>query len=68
MKYLVLPFLFLLSPAVLPLVRPASIAEALEKLIAVPDLCSKRWVWEQYDHIILGNTVQRPGGDAKSQR
>ena len=29
-----------------------------------PDLCSKRWVWEQYDHIILGNTVQRPGGDA----
>jgi phosphoribosylformylglycinamidine synthase len=27
-------------------------------------LCSKRWVWEQYDHVILGNTVQRPGGDA----
>jgi phosphoribosylformylglycinamidine (FGAM) synthase-like enzyme len=27
-------------------------------------LCSKRWVWEQYDHIIGGNTVQRPGGDA----
>ncbi len=25
---------------------------------------AKRWVWEQYDHIILGNTVQRPGGDA----
>ncbi len=32
--------------------------------LAAPDLCSKRWVWEQYDHIILGNTVQRPGGDA----
>ena len=31
---------------------------------ASPDLCSKRWVWEQYDHVILGNTVQRPGGDA----
>jgi phosphoribosylformylglycinamidine synthase len=28
------------------------------------ELCSKRWVWEQYDHVILGNTVQRPGGDA----
>ena len=39
-------------------------AGALEKLIATPDLCSKRWVWEQYDHVILGNTVQRPGGDA----
>ncbi|NWG24226.1 MAG: phosphoribosylformylglycinamidine synthase subunit PurL [Pseudorhodoplanes sp.] len=43
---------------------PMSIADALEKLIGTPDLCSKRWVWEQYDHIILGNTVQRPGGDA----
>jgi phosphoribosylformylglycinamidine synthase len=43
---------------------PVRIAEALEKLLATPDLCSKRWVWEQYDHIILGNTVQRPGGDA----
>jgi phosphoribosylformylglycinamidine synthase len=43
---------------------PLSLADALEKLIGVPDLCSKRWVWEQYDHVILGNTVQRPGGDA----
>src|SRR4029450_5869642 len=25
---------------------------------------SRRWVWEQYDHVILGNTLQRPGGDA----
>jgi phosphoribosylformylglycinamidine synthase len=40
------------------------IADALEKLIGSPDLCSKRWVWEQYDHIILGNTLQRPVGDA----
>ena len=43
---------------------PVDIGEALEKLLAAPDLCSKRWVWEQYDHVILGNTVQRPGGDA----
>src|ERR1700691_397182 len=43
---------------------PIGIAAALEKLIATPELCSKRWVWEQYDHVILGNTVQRPGGDA----
>ena len=41
-----------------------STADALLKLIGSPDLCSKRWVWEQYDHVILGNTVQRPGGDA----
>jgi len=43
---------------------PLSIADTLEKLICSPDLCSKRWVFEQYDHVILGNTVQRPGGDA----
>jgi phosphoribosylformylglycinamidine synthase len=43
---------------------PLPLAEALEALIAAPDLCSKRWVWEQYDHVIGGNTVQRPGGDA----
>jgi phosphoribosylformylglycinamidine synthase len=43
---------------------PIGISQALEKLIATPELCSKRWVWEQYDHVILGNTVQRPGGDA----
>jgi phosphoribosylformylglycinamidine synthase len=43
---------------------PFGIADALEKLLGSPDLCSRRWVFEQYDHVILGNTVQRPGGDA----
>ncbi len=43
---------------------PMANAEALTQLIGSPDLCSRRWVWEQYDHVILGNTVQRPGGDA----
>jgi phosphoribosylformylglycinamidine synthase len=43
---------------------PIGTIEALERLLACPDLCSKRWIWEQYDHVILGNTVQRPGGDA----
>ena len=39
-------------------------SEALENRIGTPDLLLKRWVWEQYDHVIGGNTVQRPGGDA----
>ena len=53
-----------------PVIKPEdvpntiSLADALQQLIASPDLCSKRWVWEQYDHLILGNTVQKPGGDA----
>jgi phosphoribosylformylglycinamidine synthase subunit PurL len=58
------------ASARLPVIDPAlvkppmSVADALEKLIGSPDLCSRRWVFEQYDHVILGNTVQRPGGDA----
>ena len=43
---------------------PLSNRDALLKLLASPDQCSKRWVWEQYDHLILGNTVQPPGGDS----
>ncbi|GGH32273.1 phosphoribosylformylglycinamidine synthase subunit PurL [Alsobacter metallidurans] len=43
---------------------PVGAADALLRLVGSPDLCSKRWVWEQYDHLILGNTVQQPGGDA----
>ncbi len=43
---------------------PMSTADALVRLIGSPDMCSKRWIWEQYDHLILGNTVQKPGGDA----
>ncbi len=38
--------------------------DCLSRLIACPDLASKRWVWQQYDQLVLGNTVQRPGGDA----
>jgi phosphoribosylformylglycinamidine synthase II len=43
---------------------PMSTIDALRTLIGTPELCARRWVWEQYDHVILGNTVQRPGGDA----
>jgi phosphoribosylformylglycinamidine synthase len=43
---------------------PADILMALTILLACPDLASKRWIWEQYDHLVMGDTVQRPGGDA----
>jgi phosphoribosylformylglycinamidine synthase len=55
------------KPAVLPVAQvPAigSLRDALLRLIGSPDLCSKRWIWEQYDHLVTGQTVQRPGGDA----
>ncbi len=33
-------------------------------LMASPSLGSRRWIWEQYDHMVGADTVQRPGGDA----
>jgi phosphoribosylformylglycinamidine synthase II len=43
---------------------PLSNRDALLALLATPDLCSKRWLWEQYDYLIQGGTVRGPGGDA----
>ncbi len=51
-----------LDSASLP--APLSLGEALKKIVSCPDMASKRWVWEQYDHLILGNTIVGPGGDA----
>jgi len=37
----------------------------LEQLLASPNICGKRWVWQQYDHMVQTNTVEAPGaGDA----
>lgn len=40
------------------------IAADLIKLMGSPDIASRRWIWEQYDHMVGADTVQRPGGDA----
>jgi phosphoribosylformylglycinamidine synthase II len=55
------------TPARAPLTdvpESADIAADLLKLMASPDLASRRWIWEQYDHMVGADTVQRPGGDA----
>ncbi len=44
--------------------EPADFGDALETLLCCPDLASKRWIWEQYDHQVMNDTVQKPGGDA----
>ena len=38
--------------------------KTLENLLNSPNLCSRKWVWEQYDHMVMNDTVLRPGGDA----
>ncbi len=43
---------------------PNDLKAAILKIIGSPDMCSRRWVWEQYDHLIGSNSAQIPGGDA----
>ena len=43
---------------------PNSVLGALECLMGSVHLSSRRWIWQQYDHMVMADTVQRPGGDA----
>ena len=43
---------------------PVEEEEALLRLLASPNVASKRWVYEQYDSLVEGNTIQGPGSDA----
>ncbi len=38
--------------------------EAIRHLVGCPAVASKRWLWEQYDSSVMGDTLSRPGGDA----
>jgi len=41
---------------------PASeLTATLQQLLASPNICGKRWVWQQYDHMVQTNTVEGPG-------
>jgi phosphoribosylformylglycinamidine synthase len=43
---------------------PNSMLGALKTIMSGPHGSSRRWIWEQYDHMVMGDTIQRPGGDA----
>ena len=40
------------------------IINVLNKILSNPNVCSKEWIWQQYDHTVMGDTIQKPGGDA----
>ncbi len=52
------------NPALGEALPNVDIADALLQLVGSPALSSRRWVWEQYDTLIQGNSLQLPGGDA----
>ena len=40
------------------------IKDVLKKVLSGPNVCSKEWIWQQYDHTVMGDTIQKPGGDS----
>ncbi len=52
-------------PACIKLAEAGDLTGNLKRLLASPNICGKRWVWQQYDHMVQTNTVEGPGaGDA----
>ncbi len=47
-----------------PPLQSLNLTADLKRLLASADLCSKRWIWQQYDHQVRTNTVAGPGSDA----
>jgi phosphoribosylformylglycinamidine synthase len=54
------------DPALLP--YEGDLLDALEAVLAAPNVASKRWVWQQYDSLVQGQTVAGSGGDAAMVR
>ena len=52
------------APMESPEFRSRNLEADLLALLASGDLCSKRWIWQQYDYTVRTNTLQGPGGDA----
>ena len=46
------------------LFKNLKIINVLNKILSNPNLCSKEWIWQQYDHTVMGDTIQKPSGDA----
>ncbi len=44
--------------------KSLKISNCLIKLLSNPNICEKKWIWNQYDHTVMGDTIQKPGGDA----
>ena len=44
--------------------KSLKVENCLKKLLSNPNICEKKWVWNQYDHTVMGDTIQKPGGDA----
>jgi len=46
------------------LLKKIKIKDVLKKILSNQNICSKEWIWQQYDHTVMGDTIQKPGGDS----
>ena len=46
------------------LFKKIKIKDVLKKILSNQNICSKEWIWQQYDHTVMGDTIQKPGGDS----
>jgi len=44
--------------------KSLKILDCLKKILSSPNVSDKEWIWKQYDHTVMGDTIQKPGGDA----
>ena len=44
--------------------KSLSLSDCLKKILINPNLAEKKWIWDQYDHTVMGDTIQKPGGDS----
>ena len=44
--------------------KKLKIKDVLKKILSNQNVCSKEWIWQQYDHTVMGDTIQKPGGDS----
>ena len=44
--------------------KKLKITEVLKKILGDSNVCDKEWIWRQYDHTVMGDTIQKPGGDS----
>ena len=44
--------------------KSLNLSDCLKKILKNPNISDKQWIWDQYDQTVMGDTIQKPGGDA----
>ena len=44
--------------------KTLNLIDCLKKILNSPNIADKQWIWDQYDHTVMGDTIQKPGGDS----